>query len=302
MVATTQYVVEGEKTEDGLLLMKQGSKFCLWKDEEGYYFVCELDGSEVKEFAATRTLSKALKAYETFEQVFGNVISDWAEMPTTGIVYFIGARGGGKTALVWERAEKISAATGKPVAALLPESDYAKEILPSWVTILTSASQVKQYPGYIIIADEMALQANARDSNSEDNKEWTKTVAIIRQLDILLLLVSQHTRQMDVQLAMDVDWLVFKAPSVLHVRMARAELKPEVEAAFQEFELQRREIIASLLKSNRSVTHEAIKKHLQTLAYVVDVHNARAGMLKNGLASFWNDKISIYFGTVAANS
>jgi len=88
----------------------------------------------------------------------------------------------------------------------------------------------------------------------------------------LLFLITQHTRQLDVGLAMEPDVTVFKQPSLLHIRFARPELKPEVAEAWTRF--------------------QSARGDKRAWSFVVDFHEGKKGFLKNKLPTFWSQALS----------
>lgn len=197
-------------------------------------------------------------------------IKTWAQaIPKECVVCIYGHRRKGKTATAWWLAEKRH--NKMPVAALMfPKK--ARSLLPPWVKHVSNISELKKLKGYLVVADEMAIHANAREHQSDSNKELFKLMAVSAQCHQLLLLICQHTRQLDVGLAMEPDIVVFKQPSLLHIRFARPELKPEVEEAWEAF--------ASARGDKRS------------WSYIVNFHDGRKGFLRNRLPSFWSQELS----------
>ena len=159
----------------------------------------------------------------------------------------------------------------QPVAAFMfPKK--ARKLLPSTIKHIDSIKELQKLKGYLVVADEMAIHANAREHQSDANRELFKLMAVSAQCHQLLLLICQHTRQLDVGLAMEPDLVIFKQPSLLHIRFARPELKQEVEEAWQAF-----------IKA---------KGNKKAWSYIVDFHDGRKGFLRNRLPSFWSEELS----------
>lgn len=271
-------VAVGEKDKNGFLLVKSNLEFDLWRSPKGKYSIEKSDGTilhkRLKEKKEARRLFRELSSDKTTR------ILDWGEMPRNGMISFYGFRGSGKTANVWWLAEKLHNEQKREVTAVLPERVISRTVFPDWVNIVDNTDQIKGCKGHIVIGDEMSLQANSREFRSDSNKFWVRLAAIIRQLDILMLSAAQHTRQVDVQMVMDVDWLVFKKPSQLHLRMVRGELEKEVNAAWEAF-------------NRLNVRHPTADP--RSWSYAADIHNGRVGWLENGLPSFWSENVSNYF-------
>ena len=196
----------------------------------------------------------------------------WKSIPSNGLVIIEGQRGQGKTSLAWYLAEsKRVEKRGKRVIAFgMPEQ--AKKALPKWITHMQTLEEVSSAKPSIIIIDEAAFTANSRRAMQESNIEWLKLIAICRHKDHLLIFVSQHNRQLDVQILADADLVIMKKPSLLHLRFTRPEFKPELEQAYNAFQL--------------------IKEDSRKFAYVVDYHNGNAKMLRCQLPKFWSERIS----------
>ena len=161
----------------------------------------------------------------------------WASIPKVGSIYIMGHRGQGKSALAWYIADSYRKKAGYPrrVAAYSfpPEASKA---LPRWITHVDSTSEISglKQP-HIIIVDESVFHVNSRRSQSTDNLDFTKLLAVIRHKGHLLVFISQSSRQVDIQVIEGFDLVLMKAPSLLQVRSARAELRPEIEEAYSLF-------------------------------------------------------------------
>lgn len=201
----------------------------------------------------------------------GKPFKSWGQViPDSAVVGFYGHRRKGKTATAWWLAEQLHK-RGKPVAVFM-FPPKAKKLLPKWVKHVTTIGQLKQLRGHLVVADELALRAHARDHQSDTNKELYKLMAVGGQCHQLLFLLCQHSRQLDIGLAMEPDLVIFKEPSLLHIRFARPELKPEIQQAWEAF-------------------HE-IRGDKRKWAYVVDFHEGRTGFLRTKLPSFWSEELS----------
>lgn len=197
-------------------------------------------------------------------------------MPPTGVVLVFGHRGGGKSALAWWLAEAAHG-RGQQVAAFAL-SDQAKRALPKWVRHVSTHREVANLKPSLVVADEAAFKVHARRAQSESNVEWTRLVSISRHKGHLLLFITQFTRQLDVALVADADLVLFKRPSLLHLRFARPELRPELEQAYERFAV--------------------VRGDKRQWAFVVSYHGGRTGFLRNGLPAFWSDRLSRAFAAV----
>ena len=207
----------------------------------------------------------------------------WNRIPSQGVLVINGHRGEGKSALGWWLAQEMQAKTRKQVAALGMPME-AREVFPKrgfgrggiqWVNTIDEVTKMKPS---IVIVDEAAFVAGARNAMSRANKEWLKLIAICRHKDHLLIFIHQQSRQIDVQILMDADLVLMKRPTMLHLRGARAEFAPEMEDAFRLF---------SEMRGNT-------KKKV----YVVDYHNGNAALLGAAMPKWWSEKISKAYSSV----
>ena len=104
-----------------------------------------------------------------------------------------------------------------------------------------------------------------------------RLMAIAAQFHHLLILITQHTRQLDVGLAMEPDIIIFKQPSILHIRFARNEFKPEVQEAWERF---------NNLKGD---------KQQKSMAFVANYLNGNKRFLRTKLPTFWSEQLSEVF-------
>jgi hypothetical protein len=173
----------------------------------------------------------------------GRRAMSWANVPQNGVILVTGFRGEGKTALSWWLADTLRQTPGYPsqVVAYGLHQDAVAE-LPRWsrketVSNPSEVSALKK--SSIIIVDEAVFSANARRAMSDENLDWMKLFAITRHKGHLLIFISQTSRQVDIQLVDQADWLLMKKPSMLQVKIARSELRSQLEEAFLELDKKR---------------------------------------------------------------
>ncbi len=135
-------------------------------------------------------------------------IRSWAALPKSGLVLITGFRGTGKTGLAWRLAEQ-GHGKGREVAAF-DFTQAARRALPSWVKHVATVRQVSSLAPCLLVCDEAALKVHARRHQSNDNIEWTRLLAVARHKGHLVLLITQHQRQVDVGLVADSEVVVMK--------------------------------------------------------------------------------------------
>ena len=204
----------------------------------------------------------------------------WSSVPKVGSIYIMGHRGQGKSALAWHIADTHRKKSGYPrrvAAYCFPPA--AARALPKWITHIdtTSAVSALKKP-HIIVIDESVFHVNSRRSQSSDNLDFTKLLAVIRHKGHLLVFISQTRRQVDIQVIEGVDLVRMKAPSLLQVRAARAELRPEIEEAY------------GLFSEMRGDTRKKV--------YMFDPHKGGRAMLPASMPSWWTQKVSKAYSTV----
>lgn len=231
------------------------------------------------------TNNTSLPEYKSWDQA----------LPEVGIVGAFGFRRTGKTATLWQIVER-QANQGRQAVGLYPEylihkylqvPRTRKPLIPRHIKLVSRLDELKEYSGAVVFADEMSLRAHAREHASSANVEWIKFGAIGAQYGQLLLHASQHTRQLDVGMVMDVDRLIIKKPSLMHIRFSRPELRGELQAAYDRFQEQ--------AKKRRF-------KDPRGWAYVWDAHEGQVGFIKTGLPTFWTQELSTIFTHMETDS
>lgn len=191
--------------------------------------------------------------------------------PTPGVVMLMGQRGSGKTASAfWAMEEIYKHTNGAMGGAVLKAPSGIKKQLPNWVA---TPNRIRGIPtDSVVIIDEAQQMANARRSASNDNLDMAQLVALSRQRNQLIILISHHSRKLDMNEVMDCSRVIWKKPSAGQVMFERKEMKPFAERAVQKF-------------AER-------KGNLQKVAYVMDFENLTFGFTQTKLASFWTESLS----------
>jgi len=131
---------------------------------------------------------------------------------------------------------------------------------------------------HIIVIDEAVFHVNSRQSMAKSNIDFTKLLAVIRHKGHLLVFISQTSRQVDIQLIEGFDLILMKAPSLLQVRSARAELRPEVEEAYLMF--------------------SQMKGDTRKKVFMFDPHKGSKAMNGASMPTWWTARVSKAYGAV----
>jgi len=196
-------------------------------------------------------------------------------VPRTGVVVIMGFRGEGKTALAcrimqeWQKRYKMG-------GAILYFPQRMRKLLPSWVKRADSIDKLPK--DSVCIVDEAAQEAHARRFQAGANIDLEELASLSRQRNQLILLVSHHSRKLDVSLITDSDLLLYKKPTEAHYLFERSEVQPITRKVLDEF--------------------YKVKGSTKPWAYVVDLHHLKLGWLKFRLPTFWDERISTWVGLI----
>ena len=189
--------------------------------------------------------------------------------PFPGVIVVMGKRGSGKTALAMWVMEEYHRTKGLGGAVFRAPSAM-KKLLPNWVE---TPSQLSRLPNdSVVIIDEAQQVANARRSSSTENLDLAQCVALSRQRNQLIFLISHHSRKLDMLDVMEASRVIWKQPTAGQVMFERPELKPFSERAVKKF--------------------AASKGNPQKLAYVMDFESLTFGFTSAKMPSFWNNNLS----------
>jgi hypothetical protein len=182
------------------------------------------------------------------------------------VMLIVGKRGSGKTSLGMKFLEFFNKERKRKCYTL----GYESTRLPWW---LKKADSLEQIPNNsVALFDEGAVLFSSRDSMKNINKELSKIMAIARHKNLTLVLITQNSAMIDLNVLRLADTLLLKEPSLLQSKFERKVLKDIFEKIKPEFEK---------IKEKKSYF------------YVWD--DDFQGMVKYSLPSFWSEKISTSF-------
>lgn len=202
-------------------------------------------------------------------------LKTWAQaLPAEGVVLIFGHRGEGKSVLAWWLASRLHK-RGKEISCLgMPRQ--ARRHFPNWINHLSDYRMLQRHRSLLVIVDEAAFQASARRHQSPENVAWLRLVAVCRHSHHLLLFVTQSNRSLDVGLVSEADIVCFKRPSILHKRFSRAELREDVDEAYEQLKI----------RKGKGWT------------FVKEYRDGLAGLLRNTCPSWWSEMASEAFALV----
>ncbi len=177
------------------------------------------------------------------------------------IILIIGKRGSGKSALGFKLLETIA---GKRKAYYL-----GKAKLPWWIQQADSIEEIKN--NSLVLVDEASLAFSAREPMSKPNKYLSKIMAIARHKDLTLIIITQNSAMLDLNVLRLADTLLLKEPSLL-------------QAAFE------RKAINNLFRKVEEAFHKIKAKDKKPFVYVID--DVFEGIISFSLPEFWSEKIS----------
>ncbi len=212
-------------------------------------------------------------------------------LPIPGVVMLMGFRGMGKTGEAHYISEELHERKNMPTALHLPsitdkQIKEMKRFLPEWVVITRSFEEWPKKS--LVIVDEAAQVAHARRTQGKDAVELDNLIGISRQRGQLIVFISHHSRKLDPNIIHEVNQIHWKRPSYAHQIFERDELSDFSMKAFDYFrELAKGKVWRECTDRQRDI----IKSH----TLILDMEDFKFMQSRNGLPSYWNDRISKIF-------
>lgn len=180
------------------------------------------------------------------------------------IMLITGKRGSGKTALGFSFLEAL----GRKRKAYY----LGKAKLPWFIRQVADIKEVKN--NSVVLIDEAAISYSSRDSMKKSNKLLAGLMLIARHKNLSLILITQNSAMLDLNVMRLSDTLLFKEPSLLQARFERKSILDLFRKAEAQF---------------KKIPADDRKKYF----YVLD--DEFEGMLSCSLPEFWNEGISKTF-------
>lgn len=182
------------------------------------------------------------------------------------IMLVLGKRGSGKTALGMKMLENFNKKSKRKCYAL----GFEDTKLPRWIKRVEDVEQLSN--NSIALLDEGARAFFSRESMKDSNKALSKIMTIARHKNISLVIITQNSGMIDLNVLRLADTLLLKEPSLLQSKFERKAMKDIYDKISPEFEKH---------------------KFRKDKVYVWD--DDFEGLLSFGLPDFWNNNISTSF-------
>ena len=153
------------------------------------------------------------------------------------------------------------------------ESITLQRLLPLWIGVVQDLRLIPQ--NAVVLVDEAYLQFHARNSMSEAGRSIGSMVNLSRQKGWSLIFVVQESRQLDLNIISQLDWLAVKELTDISADFDRREIRRFTDKARLQFQ--------TLQGDKRPWTW---------------FHSERPqfeGLVRNGLPSFWRPSLSRAF-------
>lgn len=188
-------------------------------------------------------------------------------------ILILGAKGTGKSCLAFYLVELMRY---RDPCYVYRFPEEGKDLLPSWLGILKELDDAPV--GSIILIDEAYLWFFSRDSQSRENKEVTRIINLARQKKLTLIFVAHESCHLEKNILSAIDTLIIKRPAPLQVELDRSLLK------------------TYLLRAEKAFSGKDVSS-AKKLAHVAFSPSGFQGLLENGKASFWSEKLSHVFSS-----
>lgn len=200
--------------------------------------------------------------FEIYRNLSGNFEDFKDRLKNASLIILItGKRGSGKTALGFKFLETLS---GNKKAYYL-----GKGKLPRFIKKVSDIKDVKN--SSILLVDEAAIIFSSRSSMKKSNKILSELMTIARHKNLSLIIITQNSAMIDLNVLRLSDTIVFKEPSLLQTRFERKAIVDLFKKAEEQF---------------KKIDSKQRKKYF----YVLD--DEFEGILISSLPGFWNEKIS----------
>jgi ABC-type oligopeptide transport system ATPase subunit len=180
------------------------------------------------------------------------------------IMLINGKRGSGKTALGMRFLELYNKKTKRKCYTL----GYKDSKLPRWIKKVDTLDKIPN--NSVVLIDEGGISYSARDSMKQSHKELSKIMAIARHKNLIMILITQNSAMIDLNVLRLADTILLKEPSLLQSKFERKAIKEIYDKAIPHFNTEKKQRF-----------------------YCFD--DEFEGLLKHDLPEFWTKNISESF-------
>lgn len=182
------------------------------------------------------------------------------------IMLIVGKRGSGKTALGMQFLAWFNHVARRRCYGI----GYEAAKLPRWVH---KAKRIEDIPNdSVVLIDEAAILFFSREAMTSMNKMLSKLMAIARHKNLSMVLISQSSALIEINVLRLADVLLLKQPSILQARFERKALQ---------------DIFITVKKT--------FKKLDDRVSHFYVYSDEFEGLVRYKLPYFWNDSISRAF-------
>ncbi len=207
------------------------------------------------------------KPFEVVEEQKGSYANFERTLQKYGLIMLIvGRRGGGKTALGMQFLAWFNHVARRRCYGI----GYNSAKLPRWVH---KANYIEDIPNdSVVLVDEAAILFFSRETMTSMNKMLTKLMAIARHKNLSMVLITQSSALIEINVLRLADVLLLKEPSLLQARFERKALQ---------------DIFSTVSKT--------FKKIDDCVSHFYVYSDEFEGLVHYSLPYFWNDSISRSF-------
>ena len=217
----------------------------------------QLPGIDIPEQIVFKVPTTQIPTYSKWREISGH----------PAIVLVLGGRGSGKSAVAHRITEDFRYRLS-PYVVGFPE--HSKGLLPGWMGIERRLEDVPS--NSISVVDEAHLAHHSRDWHKSGNRDICRLLNLSRQQGKTIIFIVQQGRHLDIDIVSSADVLIIKNPGLLQAKFDRPEFRDILMDAKRAF--------------------QTVEGDLRRWSYVYSQSADFAGLIENGLPTFWSSKLS----------